>query len=66
MIQAGQIHALHLNSSPASRSRRSANADAENDALDGLAREVLDRWRDEASARGLHHPVPMAIPWELE
>ncbi|MFI5649227.1 NACHT domain-containing protein [Kitasatospora sp. NPDC051705] len=34
--------------------------------MDGLAREVLDQWRDEAGVRGLRRRVPMRIPCELE
>ncbi|MFJ9446289.1 hypothetical protein ACIRRH_31185 [Kitasatospora sp. NPDC101235] len=66
LIQAGNVRDIYLGSDSPSPGRRSASADAESDVLDGLAREVLDQWRDEAGIRGLHHRVPMAIPWELE
>ncbi|MFE7524773.1 hypothetical protein ACFU7Y_03540 [Kitasatospora sp. NPDC057542] len=66
LIQAGNVRNIYLGSDCASPGRRSASADAESDVLDGLAREVLDQWRDEAGIRGLHHRVPMAIPWKLE
>ncbi|MFF2548481.1 hypothetical protein ACFVUY_38810 [Kitasatospora sp. NPDC058063] len=66
LLQAHNVYGAHLGSAPASRERPSASDDAESDILDGLARKVLDQWRDEASVRGLHHRVPMTIPWELE
>ncbi|MFJ2868303.1 NACHT domain-containing protein [Kitasatospora sp. NPDC087314] len=66
LIQTGSARDIYVGSSPASHDGRSASADAESDALDGLAREVLDQWRDEANVRGLRERVPMVIPWELE
>lgn len=66
LIQAGSIGAVYLGSAPAPRRVGPAPAGAEEDALDGLAREVLEQWRDEANVRGLRERVPMLIPWELE
>ncbi|MEU9045626.1 MULTISPECIES: NACHT domain-containing protein [unclassified Kitasatospora] len=65
VIQAGSVRDIYVGSAPAGG--RSASAvNAENDALDGLAREVLDQWRDEANVRGLRERVPMVIPWKLD
>ncbi len=66
VIQAGSIRDIRLSPFPASPSGRAASPEAENDALDGLAREVLDQWRDEANVRGLRDRIPMVIPWELD
>ncbi|MFD9692429.1 NACHT domain-containing protein [Kitasatospora sp. NPDC059088] len=67
LVQAGSIRDIYMcSSSPSSHHRRSASTDAENDALDGLAREILDQWQDEANVRGLRERVPMTVPWQLE
>ncbi|GHF86803.1 hypothetical protein GCM10018790_75370 [Kitasatospora xanthocidica] len=64
LIQVGSAGDIYVGSSLASRHGRSAAA--ESDVLDGLAREVLDQWRDEANVRGLRECAPMVIPCELE
>ncbi|MGW2870300.1 hypothetical protein [Kitasatospora sp. NPDC001225] len=66
MIQAKNIGAVYLGSAPAPRHGGPALADTEEDALEGLAREVLEQWLDEANVRGLRERVPMLVPWELE
>ncbi|MFD0403725.1 hypothetical protein [Kitasatospora sp. NPDC127116] len=66
MIQARNIGAVYLGSAPAPRGEGPALTGAEEVALDGLAREVLEQWRDEANVRGLRERVPMLVPWELE
>ncbi|MFJ6378382.1 hypothetical protein ACIQI7_00030 [Kitasatospora sp. NPDC092039] len=65
-VQAGSIGAVYFGSAPAPRGGEPLPIDAGEAALDGLAREVLEQWRDEANVRGLRERVPMAVPWELE
>ncbi|MEU1284555.1 hypothetical protein [Kitasatospora sp. NPDC005856] len=66
VVQAGSIGSVHFGSAPAPRGGEPVPADGEEAALDGLAREVLEQWRDEANVRGLRERVPMVVPWELE
>ncbi|RKT09515.1 hypothetical protein BX285_6610 [Streptomyces sp. 1114.5] len=63
LIQAGTIRDIYLGGASRScRRGRSASRDAESDVLDGLARQVLDQWRDEANVRGLWDRAPLAVP----